>query len=289
MELQENVALRQKTTMRIGGIARFFVDCRSRQDVEEAMALSRECGLPFIMLGGGSNTIFSDGNVDAVVVRVQADAVQVDGTTVTAEAGAYLGTLVASLATQGLDLSALTGIPGSLGGAIVGNAGQGAGGVWIDRYVRSVTAFIDGAWHDIPAADCGFAYRESRFKHTTGPTVVWSAVLDVPAGEPAAIQAEIERLIQRRIETQPHLKTAGSCFKSLPDSTPAWKLIDAAGLRGLTVGGIEVSQKHANFLLNTGNATFADAVATVERLRKDIPALPDVEMRFVNGDGTLVF
>ena len=249
--------------------------------------MAQECGLPFIVLGGGSNTVFTDGVVDAMVVRIAANVVVVDGTTVTAEAGAYLGSLVADLAKRGLDLSALTGIPGSLGGAVVGNAGQGMGGIWIDRYVRSVTAYCDGVWMELPAAECGFGYRESRFKHAVGPVVIWNVVLDVPHGEPAAIQAEIERLIQKRIETQPHLKTAGSCFKSLPDGTPAWKLIDAAGLRGLTVGGIQVSEKHANFLINTGNGTFADALAVVERLRRDVPNLPDVEMRFINGDGTL--
>lgn len=289
MDLQENVDLRQKTTMRIGGIARFYVECASQQDAEQAMALARECGLPFILLGGGSNTVFHDNGVNAVVARIAAKAVTVDGDTVTAQAGAFLGSLVADLAKGGLNLSALTGIPGTLGGAIVGNAGQGAGGIWMDRYVRSVTAYIGGAWHELPAAECGFGYRESRFKHEQGPVVVWSAILDVPRGEPAAITAEIERLLQKRIETQPHLKTAGSCFKSLPDGTPAWKLIDAAGLRGFTIGGIQVSEKHANFLLNIGDGTFADAVAMVEKLRKAVPALPDVEMRFVNGDGTLAF
>lgn len=118
--------------------------------------------------------------------------------------------------------------------------------------------------------------------------VIWEVTMTVPSGEPTAIQAEVQRLLQVRIDTQPHLKTAGSCFKAVGD-TPAWKLIDAAGLRGTQIGGVQIAEKHANFLLNKGDATYADAKAIVEKVRATISEPLDVEMRFIETDGSLAF
>src|SRR5262249_39746121 len=101
------------------------------------------------------------------------------------------------------------------------------------------------------------------------------------------IKAEIERLINKRIETQPHLKTAGSCFKSLPDGTPAWQLIDKAGLRGLTIGGVQVSEKHANFLLNINRGTFSDALQVMQKIRESIPQIASIEMRCYDERGQI--
>ena len=122
-----------------------------------------------------------------------------------------------------------------------------------------------------------------------GIPIIWSVTLSVPMRPKEEIRVEIERLIQKRIETQPHLKTAGSCFKSLPDGTPAWKLIDAAGLHGLQVGDIQVAEKHANFLLNVGKASFNDATTLVQKIQSRLDQPLDVEMRFVGQDGLTVF
>lgn len=295
MDLQELASVGGKTTMRIGGKARIFATMHSRADVEEAVKIAAEKHIPLILLGSGSNTVFNDGVTEALVARIGNAGVTIDGNRVTVGAGANLAMLVNDLAKQGLDLSPLTGIPGTVGGAIFGNAGQGPKGTWMDTYVVSVTVYMGGNWKTFTKQECGFGYRESAFKEWTKQMdkwlimpIVWEVVLDIPSGDPAAIHAEIQRLLQVRIDTQPHLKTAGSCFKAV-GGTPAWKLIDAAGLRGTQIGGVQIAEKHANFLLNVGNATYADAKAIVEKVTSTVGEPLDVEMRFIEPDGSLAF
>ena len=154
MTIQEFIPLGSKTTMRIGGKARYYADLMIKEDVENAFRFATEKGIPLIPLGGGSNTIFADDVIEALVVRIKADAVifveakRFASTKISVQSGKILASLINELAAENLDLSALTGIPGTVGGAIFGNAGQGPGGVWIDRYVESVTAFVcnSGQW-----------------------------------------------------------------------------------------------------------------------------------------------
>ncbi len=287
MQIQDLIPLGPKTTMRIGGKALYYAEILTEKDVEDAYAFSREKNIPLIVLGGGSNTIFADDVINALVMRIKNETTVTDGNRVTVSAGKILGSLLNDLAAQNLDLSALTGIPGTLGGAIFGNAGQGATGIWIDSFVESVTVLIDGTWKTLTREECDFRYRESTFKDLAAKhsVIIWKAILKVPSRPAAEVKAEIERLLKKRIETQPHLKTAGSCFKSLPDGTPAWKLIDQAGLRGTKIGGIQISEKHANFLLNVEKGTFEDAVNATKIIRKKVPQIAGIEMRFFGGDG----
>jgi UDP-N-acetylmuramate dehydrogenase len=287
MDIREHEPLGPKTTMRIGGTARFYGEVQTEEDVEFAYHFAAQHSMPLIVLGGGSNTVFANEEINAVVIRIKNDDTRWDGNRVTVHTGKFLATLVIEAAQKGLDLSSLTGIPGSVGGALFGNAGQGHGGIWLNTFVREVRSFSDGQWHASTPDQCGFSYRESGFKHRGSPVILWEATLELPSGEPAAIQAEIERLLKRRIETQPHLKTAGSCFKSLPDGTPAWKLIEAAGLRGLTVGGIQVAEKHANFLLNIGGGTFENILEITQKIRETVPQIAAIEMRLYSKNGAI--
>jgi UDP-N-acetylmuramate dehydrogenase len=289
MDIKENVPLAGKTTMRIGGMAKYFAELQTKEDVEQAYAFAKKKNVPIIPLGGGSNTLFADGVIDALIVRTKAAKVTVDGNRATVEAGMILASLLNDLAGYDLDLSALTGIPGSVGAAVFGNAGQGPSGTWIDSYIDSVTAYVDDTFQTFAKAECDFRYRESRFKdkahaNPARPPLIWEVTLTAPSRPQAEVKAEIERLINKRIETQPHLRTAGSCFKAV-GQTPAWKLIDAAGLRGLQIGGIQIAEKHANFLLNVAQGSFADAKAIVEKVRSGIPEPLSVEMRFIENDG----
>lgn len=315
MHLQEHAKIGSKTTMRIGGTARYFADLQSKDEIEEVVRFAEEKRLPLIVLGSGSNTIFCDGEIAAIVVRIKQDTVAVEGTCVTVGCGKNLPVLINELAALDLDLSPLTGIPGTVGGAIVGNAGQGPTGVWIDRFIENVETYVDGEWKIFAKEECGFGYRRSRFlgqrtegrgqrndrlsmesKHPSPfplssslcPPLLWSSTLTIPRRPRIEIEAEINRLLQRRIETQPHLRTAGSCFKAV-GTTPAWQLIDAVGLRGYRVGGIEVSQKHANFLLNVGEGTYADAVHVIKDVQGKVNEQLSVEMRFYEPDGSLQF
>jgi UDP-N-acetylmuramate dehydrogenase len=287
--IQEMIPVGTKTTMRIGGTARYFAELTSTDDVEAAYGFCKQEGVPLIVLGGGSNTVFADGVIEALVVRIKAENVYIDGNLVQVETGKNLPMLINELAKKNLDLSPLTGILGTVGGAIFGNAGQGPTGIWIDTYVRDVTVFMEGEWSTFKKEECDFGYRESRFKH--GPEhapIIWDVTMEIPSRPQADIEKDIQTLLQKRIETQPHVKTAGSCFKAV-GGTPAWKLIDAANLRGHTVGGVQIAEKHANFLLNIGNATYADAKGIVDDVKKAINEPLDVEMRFIENDGSLAY
>ncbi|ALM10359.1 MAG: UDP-N-acetylenolpyruvoylglucosamine reductase (MurB-like) [Candidatus Peribacter riflensis] len=273
--------------MRIGGSARYYAELKTQQDVQEAWQFAQEKSIPMIVLGAGSNTVFADGTIEALVVTIKASALEINGTTVRAEAGLPLATLVAKLAAHNLDLSALTGIPGTVGGATFGNAGQGPQGVWLDHFIDRVTAFADGAWRSFTRSECAFRYRESVFKGMASP-LIWEVLLEVPSRPKAEVEAEITRLLKKRLESQPHTRTAGSCFKALPDGTPAWKAIDAAGLKGLKAGDLQVSEKHANFLINTGKGTFADVCALIETIRTRTQTPLALEMRLIEEAGTLL-
>ena len=287
MQIQEHVPLAPKTTMRIGGEARFFAEPTTKEELEELVAFAKEKGLPLITLGGGSNTIFANGVIEAVVMRLKTDEVSVDGNNVIVQSGKLLPVLINDLAEKGLDLSPLTGIPGTIGGAIIGNAGQGPDGIWFDRFIEAVIAFVDGEWKTFTKDDCEFSYRNSIFKKMDVTFIIWEVVLDVPHEDSQKIKTTIEELLNKRIETQPHKKTSGSCFLASND-VPAWKLIDAAGLRGEKSGDAHISEKHANFLINEGNATFDDVTSLIEKIRGTVEEPLEVEMRIVNSNGTLL-
>ena len=329
-QIQENIPLRPKTTLKIGGSARYYAELSSKEDVEETYAFAKEKNLPLIVLGAGSNTIFADGIIEALVVKIVADDVECHGechpersqngaersfggdegrtmTRVYAEAGKYLAPLINELAEQNLDLSALTGIPGTVGGAIFGNAGQGFGGTWTDTFIESVEVFEwkenRGKWKVYSKDECEFGYRASMFKKLSSTCaehsrsihsplsspLIWSCTMNIPSKPKEEVQVEVDRLLKRRIETQPHRKTAGSCFLSLSKEAPAWKLIEGAGLRGHQIGGIKVSEKHSNFLMNEGDASFEDAKNLVEHIKSKVSQDMKVEMRFVEEDGSLAF
>ena len=285
MELKEAFAIKGKTTMRIGGAVEAYAMLQTQEDCEAAVKLAAEKKLPLIVLGSGSNTLFADGDIRAMVVQIGNTASAVEGSRVTVGGGKNLAMLINELAAKDMDLSALTGIPGTIGGALFGNAGQGPRGIWIETYVVSGTVLMDGKWRTMTREECRFRYRESAFKDHPTPVIIWEAVLEVPSKPGAVVKANVEALLKKRIETQPHLKTAGSCFKAV-GGTPAWQLLDKAGLRGLRIGGVEISPKHANFLINVGEATYADAKAVVEQAKKAVPDQLEVEMRFIENDGT---
>lgn len=277
--------------MRIGGNAAFYAEVSTKQDLENAVIFAKEKNLPLIMLGGGSNTIFADSTINALVIRMTASNTTKSDNLVSVEAGKNLPMLINELAKEGYDLSALTGILGTVGGAVFGNAGQGPSGVWINNFIENVEVYIDGVWKTMTKEECEFDYRNSWFKsHTSGltPPIIWSVTLDLPKKDPEEISEEIQKLLQKRIETQPHVKTAGSCFKAV-GSTPAWKMIDEAGLRDTTSGGVHLSPKHANFLMNDGEAKFKDAVNVVQTVQKKLGKDLEVEMRFIKEDGSVQF
>ena len=230
-------------------------------------------------LGLGSNLIVRDGGVDGVTVRLGKAfaAITVEGDGVRAGAGAP-GIAVASAARDaGLaGLEFLRGIPGTVGGAVRMNAGAYGRDV-ADSLVEATVVHRDGSVVTLSAGEIGFAYRHSDLP---GDAIVVEAVFSAVRGDPRVIAAEMDRIAQEREASQPlRQRTGGSTFAN-PPGHKAWALIDAAGCRGLIRGGAQVSDKHTNFLINTGDATSGDIEGLGEEVRARVLAHSGIDLRW---------
>lgn len=255
---------------RTGGAAEWLV--RPADEADLAQFLSQlPAEVPVLPVGVGSNLIVRDGGVPGVTIRLpKAMAqVQVEGTRIRAGAAA-MGITVANAARDaGLaGFEFLRGIPGTIGGAVRMNAGA-YGRDMADLLIEARIVRRDGRIETAPAAELGYSYRHSMLP--AGDVVV-EALLQGQPGDKAAITAEMDRIAAEREASQPlRSRTGGSTFKN-PPGHKAWALVDAAGCRGLHLGGAQVSEKHTNFLINTGDATSADIEALGEEVRARVLA-----------------
>lgn len=262
-----------------GGAAQWLFEPADGDDLADFLA-ALDPAVPVMALGLGSNLIVRDGGVPGVVVRLGKPFARVealDATTLRCGGGAS-GILVSSTARdRGIaGLEFLRSIPGTVGGFVRMNGGA-YGRETRDILVECVVVLRSGERVTLAAADLGYSYR-----HSTLPdgAVVVSATFRGAPGEPAAIQAEMDRIAAAREESQPlRSRTGGSTFKN-PDGHKAWALVDAAGCRGLTLGGAQVSEKHTNFLLNLGTATSADIEALGEEVRRRVREKSGVELEW---------
>lgn len=267
--------LARHTTFGIGGPADIFVTVRSAQQLADVTIAVRGAGVPLFVLGSGSNILIGDRGVRGVVIDNQAKAIdgpaERDGAlTVIAESGASFAALARHLARDGYGgFEWACGIPGSLGGAVVYNAGAYGGS--LSDVLLAVT-ILDAAneTRRLPASDLGLSYRTSAVLRGEIPgCVVLSVELAVTRGEPAALLAKIAAIDADRLAAQPRGRTGGSTFKN-PPGHHAWELIDAVGLRGHRIGGARISEKHCNFFMNTGDATAADVFALMQEARRRV-------------------
>ena len=236
--------------------------------------------VPVMALGLGSNLIVRDGGVPGIVVRLgKAFAgVEVEDSVTLRCGGGASGIYVSSRARDAgiAGLEFLRGIPGTVGGFVRMNGGA-YGREVADILVDCDVVLPDGALITLPARDLGFSYRHSALPEGA---IVVSARFRGVEGDPAAIGAEMERIATAREESQPlRSKTGGSTFKN-PDGDKAWRLVDAAGCRGLALGGAQVSEKHTNFLINTGNATSAEIEALGEEVRRRVHENQGVDLQW---------
>jgi len=273
------------TTFRIGGEADVFVE-PTREEVLEVISYCKEQEIPVTIIGNGSNLLVGDGGIRGVVLCVGRNMshVQVSGDVIDAEAGALLAQ-VASAARDasltGMEFAA--GIPGSLGGAVVMNAGA-YGGEMKDILVDVTCLLADGRVVTYGAEELELSYRHSKVMEMEG-CVVLSARIRLKEGQQDAIVATMRELAAKRQEKQPlNFPSAGSTFKR-PEGYFAGKLIEDAGLRGFQVGDAQVSQKHCGFVINRGAATAADVRELIEevtrRVREDAGVEMTPEVRFV--------
>lgn len=264
----EAADLSRVTWFKVGGPAEVMFRPVDFDDLAAFLAAKPE-GVPVTVLGVASNLLVRDGGIDGVVIRLGRGFTDIttDGTQVTAGAAALdLNVAIAARAAGIAGLEFLSGIPGLIGGALRMNAG--AYGREMTDVVTAATALdATGKLHKLTPADLGFTYRHSAVAEDW---IFTSATLQGEAGEPAAIQARMDEIQKARAETQPlRTPTGGSTFKN-PDGHKAWQLIDAAGCRGLRMGGAQVSELHCNFLINVGGATAADIEALGEEVRRRV-------------------
>lgn len=262
---EKDAPLAPLTTFRIGGAAAVLCHPQNEAQAVRLMGILREAGVRSYCLGKGSNTLFADEGFAGAVVEFSAlDTLEINGSTVTAGAGVHLAALCKAAQAAGLaGLEFAYGIPGAVGGAVYMNAG--AYGGEMKDVVRSVAAVTpEGERTELSAEACRFGYRHSVFEEKGG--TVLSATFALEPDDPAAIAARMAELAARRKEKQPlEWPSAGSTFKR-PQGAFAAALIDECGLKGLTVGGAQISEKHAGFVINIGGATCADVIELTERV-----------------------
>ncbi len=270
------VVLAPLTTFKVGGPADWLVEAWGHAEVRTALELAAAASVPVTMLGGGSNVLVADAGVRGLVVRVRGGAVeQARSDAVRADAGVTMNGLVRWTIAHGLaGLERWAGTPGTVGGAVHGNA-HFEGRLIGDRVQRVGVVSRDGKTAVLDQAAMAFGYDESRLQHT-GEVLLW-AELAVTPGEPARLREIARASLHHRKRTQPlALPSAGCVFRnpdpardSLSPGVPrsAGALIERAGLKGAGVGGARVSTVHANFIVNEGGATARDVRTLVERCR----------------------
>lgn len=277
LEVRRDLPLAAYTTFRIGGPAAIALFPSTAEAARAALDMICAAEVPYYTIGNGSNLLCADaGFTGAVLFTGKMKQVSFAGTTVTAEAGASLTALAAEAQRRGLDgLAFAYGIPGSVGGAVRMNAGA-YGGEMANVVVAS--RCYDVAAHTEKAiADHSFSYRHSIY--TDHPAdVVLSVTMALSSGDPAEILARMQDYMQRRRDKQPlELPSAGSVFKR-PEGYFAGKLIEDCGLKGSAIGGAQVSEKHAGFIVNRGGATADDVLRLIEHIRATVRRTYNVEL-----------
>jgi UDP-N-acetylmuramate dehydrogenase len=278
-QVQRDAPLAPLTTFKVGGRADWLVQLRSSDDIVRALEVARELELPVTVLGGGSNVLVADTGLRGLVIRVHGgEVVRVDDTHIRSDGGVTINGLVRWTISHGVaGLEAWAGTPGTVGGAIHGNAHFR--GRLISELIENVTVVsIDGQVLDVPAAEMEFGYDYSRLHRTR--EIVLSADFIVSAGDPIALRATARESLAFRKRTQPlDSASAGCIFQNpqpdrdeVPDGIPwsAGALVDRAGLKDARTGHSRVSTTHANFIVNDGGATATEIRDLVERCKHDV-------------------
>ncbi|MBR4754126.1 MAG: UDP-N-acetylmuramate dehydrogenase [Lachnospiraceae bacterium] len=268
VKLQE--PLKNHTTFRIGGPAAFFVSIDSEEKLQSVVKYCRDNAKDYYILGNGSNMLVSDEGFSGVVIQLfdKFNDISIEGERIYARAGALLSRIANAAAKAGLTgLEAAAGIPGTLGGAMVMNAGAyGFEMKDVTEYVRVLTP--EGHIKDIACRDMDFGYRHSCV--TDKGYIVLGAGLVLKPGKEEDIRERMKELKEQRSSKQPlEYPSAGSTFKR-PEGYFAGKLIMDAGLKGLSVGGAQVSEKHCGFVINRGDATAADVTALIKIIQDTV-------------------
>jgi UDP-N-acetylmuramate dehydrogenase len=277
-----NEPMAKYTSMRVGGPADYYLEPADKLDLVEIIRYFQKNNFPYLMLGRGSNLLFSDVGLRGAAINLEAclSTVRLEGDLVIAEAGVHMAKFVDFSIQKSLaGVEMLAGIPGSVGGAIVMNAG--AHGGEISDHLIEVEALRNGEIQIVKRENAHFAYRQSGFAHD----IVLSASFQLPKGDKEELMARRREMILKRNVTQPlSLPNSGSMFKNPPGNHAA-KLIEQAGLKGKRVGNAQISAKHANFIVNLGGAKASDILTLVDLARRTVyqnaGVLLELEVKFI--------
>ncbi len=276
--LTANAPLAPQTWFRVGGPAEVLF---RPVDEDDLAAFLRDCPreVPLTIVGAASNLLIRDGGLPGVTIKLGGAFGQIDVATdrISAGAAALDATVSQNAAEAGVTgLEFLSGIPGTIGGAVFMNAGC-YGTEFKDVLLEATVMRRDGSVIVLDREQLGLSYRHSALPNDA---IVLGATFSGEPGSPAAISARMAEIKSAREDAQPQrVRTGGSSFAN-PEGHKAWQLIDAAGCRGLTVGGAQVSEKHCNFLLNTGSATAADLETLGEEVRRRVKDASGIELRW---------
>ncbi|KKR46326.1 MAG: UDP-N-acetylenolpyruvoylglucosamine reductase [Parcubacteria group bacterium GW2011_GWB1_40_14] len=286
-DFKTDVKLAPYTSIGVGGPADYFYEAKTADELKDAVLTAKEKNIPYIIFGGGTNVLVSDDGFRGLVIVARNNNYEINGENIDAGAGIVLGVLLGvsvKAGLQGLEWSA--GLPGSLGGAIYGNAGTF--GKSIGQFIEEVTVLEpSGDIRKYTPDECGFRYRQSNFQNMPG-TVIISAKLKLQQGNVERLKEEIKKNALWRAQNHPPYKSCGCVFRNatftkearLPqdenepvqwfDKVPVGWLIDQAGLKGKKLGGFTVSDVHGNFLINDGTGTAEQLEQLISEIKKDI-------------------
>ncbi len=303
-KFEQNVLLKGYTAFKIGGPARYFFRAKTKQDLIEAIKAAKQNNLSFFILGGGSNLLVNDKGYDGLVIKMENSRIELFGNKgapkIYVESGALLSSVVARAIKNSLSgMEWAIGIPGTVGGAVAGNAG--AFEMSMSDVVKSVEAIDISQFSEVQLPkirnleneDCRFGYRDSIFRHNKN-LIVFSADLELKTGEGQEIQKATKEFLERRQNTQPKHPSAGSVFKNVKiknqsaelqskikkdrniksviknDIIPAGYLIEKCGLKGKRIGDVQISEKHCNFFVNLGQARASDALELINLAKRAV-------------------
>lgn len=266
----QNEPMKNHTTFRVGGCARYLVEPQNAVQLSQIVKACRDAGMPYYIVGNGSNLLVSDRGYDGVIIHLfkNMSGCRAEGTRLFLQAGVLLVRAAGFACREGLSgMEFASGIPGTVGGALVMNAGA-YGGEMKDVVSRVKVLMPDGKFQEYTNGEMQFGYRRSRI--TEEQSIVLETVLELEKGEPEQIRARMEELKEQRLAKQPlEYASAGSTFKR-PEGFFAGKLIQDAGLRGFHVGDAQVSEKHCGFVINRGNASASEIAELIQEVQRRV-------------------
>ncbi len=271
--LQQNVRLSNHTTSRVGGMASCFLVAESADQLASDVQFLWKNNFPLMVLGSGANVLVSEQGIDTVVILNKAKGIDFQSfegqPVIHAESGATLQTVSREAAREGYEsLVWASTIPGTLGGAVYGNAGA-HGGDMSKTLIMAEILHREKGRLSFSAEEMGYSYRSSVLKRTPGSAVILSALLALHPGDPDEIKAAIQANIEKRRLSQPTGACFGSTFKN-PAGDSAGRLIEASELKGFKIGGVQISPVHANFMINDGTGTADDYRSMIELVKRTV-------------------